>query len=73
VRKAEKAAANDSAFVSEWYPPIERHSAIVQSEQPDQGRCRNQEITRDTGSVSKLLVPGVKLWWPAAPGKAFRG
>jgi hypothetical protein len=32
VRKAEKAAANVCAFVSKWYPPVERHSGIVRSE-----------------------------------------
>jgi hypothetical protein len=26
MRKAEKAAANDRAFISKWYPPVERHS-----------------------------------------------
>jgi hypothetical protein len=26
VRKAEKAAANDRAFIPKWYPPVEHHS-----------------------------------------------
>jgi hypothetical protein len=72
VRKAEKAATHDWAFIAKRYPLIERHASIVLSEQRDRPTVPDQKIMRKTRG-SKVLIPDIELRRPVPHGRAFRG
>jgi hypothetical protein len=53
VRKAEKAAANDSAFIPKWNPPVECHSVTRSQSSGLAGTVPDQMIMHKLGPVSE--------------------